>query len=166
MTASHSAERGRSPCYGEGSEELLSNYGDAGKSKDSSGELRRHMYELLPIREPCTVANLMRMATTPFATPFGAFAHTFSTSSHTEAKVLSRLGSASAAHFQSPTLPGLSQPPKLNAWWNCSRAPRQSAFHLESEIRHATNTVEIRHFTTLLNSGDTGRCLLALGMLP
>ena len=30
---------------------------------------------------------------------------------------------------------------------------------LTSEIRHATNTGEIRHFTTLLNSGDSAPLL-------
>ena len=36
---------------------------------------------------------------------------------------------------------------------------------LTSEIRRATNTGEIRHFATLLNSGDTAIPPLALDML-
>ena len=41
----------------------------------------------------------------------------------------------------------------------------KSAFRLKSEIRHTTNTGEIRHFTTLLNSGVLRCCFLALGVL-
>ena len=43
---------------------------------------------------------------------------------------------------------------ELNGLWNCVRAPRQSIFRLESEIRHVTNIGEIRRCATLLNSGD------------
>jgi hypothetical protein len=34
-----------------------------------------------------------------------------------------------------------------------------------SEIRHVTYTGEVPHFATLLNSGDTALCFLALDML-
>jgi hypothetical protein len=40
-----------------------------------------------------------------------------------------------------------------------ARAPRQSAFRLESEIRHVTNAGEIRRCATLLNSGDVATLL-------
>ena len=158
--ARHSTERGRSPCNGEGSEGLLSNYGDAGKSRDSSGELWRHMHELLPIRQPCTVASLIRIAATPFASQFRTFRTYFLY------LITHRREGAVAAWFS--TNRALSEPDSsrfvstspLNARWNCARAPRQSTFHLESEICHATNTSEYRHFTTLLNSGDTAALLI------
>jgi hypothetical protein len=35
---------------------------------------------------------------------------------------------------------------------------------LTSWIRHETSDAEIRHFVTLLNSGDTAMLLLALGL--
>jgi hypothetical protein len=54
---------------------------------------------------------------------------------------------------------------QLQACWNCARTPRQSIFRLESEIRHVTNAREIRHFTTLLNSGMLRRWFLAPGLL-
>jgi hypothetical protein len=60
--------------------------------------------------KPCTGASLMRIAETPFASPFRPFVHAFSTSSYTEGEVLSALDSASTGHFQTQSLSVLSQP--------------------------------------------------------
>jgi hypothetical protein len=84
----------------------------------------------------------------------------FAASSHTEGKVLSTLGSASAGCLQNQSLSGLSQP---LSWMRdgfalARRVNLRSA--LTSEIRHATNSGKSRRFITLFNSDDSATLTL------
>jgi GTP cyclohydrolase I len=69
--------------------------------------------------------------------------------------VLTPLGSALAGYIPNQSVPGLSQP--LSRMRDgIARARHVNLLSaLTSEIRHETSDAEIRHFATLLNSGDT-----------
>ena len=81
-------------------------------------------------------------------------------------KVLSLLGSASAACFQNQSLPGLSQlSDEMRDGIALARHVNLLSA-LTSKTRHATKSGEVPHFATLLNSGDPATLFLGTPHAP